>query len=67
MKTITIVMKNGANHSYNDKDYPSLYSVTQDSITRIKYTSCVNNIERTLLIVPISEIKYIKFKYTEKW
>lgn len=66
MKTITVIMKNGVSHSYNDKDYPSLVSVTQDSITRIKYTSCGNNTERTLLIVPMSEIRYIKFKYTEK-
>ena len=66
MKTITIVMKCGVNHSYNDKDYPYLYSTTEDNITRIKYTSCGNNIERTLLIVPMSEIRYIKFKYTEK-
>lgn len=66
MKTITIVMKNGVNHSYNNKDYPSLYCKTEDSITRIKYISYENHIERTLLIVPVSEIRYIKFKYAEK-
>lgn len=66
MKTITIVMKCGVNHSYNDKDYPNLYSTIEDLFTKVKYTSCKDNIERTLLIVPMSEIRYIKFKYTEK-
>lgn len=66
MKTITIVMKSGVNHSYNDKDYPALYISTEDSIIRIRYVKCENHVDRTLLIVPMSEIRYIKFKYAEK-
>ena len=49
---------------YNDKDYPYLYSTTEDNITRIRYI--LQGDTRTLLIVPMSKIRYIKFKYTEK-
>lgn len=34
MKTITVIMKNGVNHSYNDKDYPDLYVTIENNITK---------------------------------
>lgn len=65
MKVITVTMRNGANHSYNDKDYPGLKSYTLESTFKITY-NYMDCGQRTLLIVPIDNIKYVKYKYTEK-
>ena len=55
-------MKDGANHSYNNKDYPNLESYTDDAVFRVKYGS----LQKILILVPIDNIKYVKYKYTEK-
>lgn len=67
MKTITVIMKNGVNHSYNDKDYPFLCTSADSAHPNLIWIKFRNNDNefKTLLLIPISEIRYIKYKYSQ--
>jgi len=65
MKTITVRTKRGINYSYNDKDYPKV-DIDQNDKTISIYYKIDGYCVRTLLLIPIIEIVYIKFKYTDK-
>lgn len=65
MLTITVLTKDGRNLSYNDKDYPDLG--LSDKFDNCLFVYFVNNKinHKPLLVIPMAQVKYVKFKHSQ--